>query len=1153
MTFRNEPLPKALLRIEKQSSYKFVFAYEDVEPYRVNGHVRNASVTEAVRYVLRKTPLTFTLDGKIINVVVRSPQSSKQADSREQSFSGHVYDVETREPIIGAQVRVRGTKAIAITDANGDFTLRCSCPVGSKAEFIYLGMKTVVATLRDNMKVGMRSEANTLDDVVVTGYQQLDRRNLTSSITSMKMEDLEIAGASTLDKMLQGRIPDMVVTNSSGEINSVPKIRIRGTSTLIGNREPLWVVDGVIVNDPVDLSADVINDPDYINRIGNAISGINPQDIERIDVLKDAAATALYGTRAANGIIVITTKKGRVGKPVVSYSFDGTYRRRPRYTDEKIDLMNSLERTQVSRELVESHYVFPSDMASVGYEDAIQKYYSGVYTRSEFENMVAKYETQNTDWFDLLCRDTFSASHAVNISGGNDKMRYYASLGYTGEDDVVKGNSNTRYTAATNLDFSITPKFQAALQLSAYRNKRDYNQDDVSPIDYAYRTSRVIPAYNEDGSYYFYDKGGTNGNYQYNILNEIDNSYKKQTVDGLNATLNLHYYVTDWFFLNSVLSYATTDTNIEGWYGEDSYYAQSLRGVASEPQNSMMPFGGELSENDVRTKSYTARLQANFNKYFGEEKAHNINFIAGVEANSVRYNGNSYTQRGYYKDRGKKFITNVPSEYTSYINWLTTNMPTITDTRTNLLSAYASLSYSFKDLFTLNANGRYDGSNKFGDRSNDKILPVWSVSGNANIKRLTGLKAKWVDALTLKLSYGGQGNMLDGQTPVMTLTKGSYDTHYNEMVSTVNAFANPDLKWEKTHSFNTGIETSLFNGRLMAEVEYYYKKTTDAFMNKTISDINGYTSYVVNSGEIINQGYNISITSVPVRIKDFNWMLSGSFSKVFNRINTAPGMDTYELSDYLNGTAIVRGEPVGTFYSYRFIGLNPEDGGPLFDDWEDRSDELIGLSKAETFTTVLEASGKRDPDISGNVNNTFSWKGFRLGILFNFSMGNKVRLFRIYDQGGSGVSPATIYPEYNLNRAVLNRWKQPGDELTTNIPSIISTSDPNYYKYSTHWSSGSNYQGVTLATDSWTMYDYSNIRVVSGDYVRLANISLTYELPQSLLEKWHAQRIAITLSGTNLHTWCSKELKGQTPTQSGFATVQLGDTPYYSLSLNVQF
>ena len=1078
-------------------------------------------------------------------------------------ISGRV-NYSNGEPLVGATIRIAGTKIGTSVDENGHYELHVKRSNHMQVICSFIGCKSVTENVGKDGTVPLiimnDDDSHTTAEVVVTGYQQIDKRNLTSSVTSLNMNQIDRPGISSLDKMLQGRIPDLVVTSSSSEVNAVPKIRIRGTSTLIGNREPLWVVDGIIVSDPVNLSADVINDPDYVNRIGNAISGINPQDIDRIDVLKDAAATALYGTRAANGVIVVTTKKGRAGKPVISYNFNGTYRRRPRYTDRKIDLMNSQERTDISKYLVNTHYSYPNDMTYIGYEDAVNKYYNGTYSQDQFNTAVAKSETQNTDWFKLLTNDSFSADHSANISGGSDKFRYYASLGYTDDNDVINNNTNKRYTASTNLDFTITEKVKASMQLNVYHTNKQYDQDEISPIDYAYRTSRVLPAYNDDGSYFFYNKiaSGLQGIMSYNILNELDNSYKKQTENGMKATVNLRYNPTDWLFFNGIMSYNTTNTNIEGWYGEKSWYAGNLRktSLGVEPnEDSQMPFGGELSNNNVGQNNWTARIQGNVNKYFGSDSQHNINLAVGFEANSTHYNGDQYTQRGYYLDRGKKFVTSIPDKYTTYLSWLGTNVPTITDTKTNLLSVYGTLSYSYKQYFTVNANTRYDGSNKFGDRSNEKILPVWSTSGVANLKEIAHIKLNWLDAINWKVSYGEQGNMLDGQSPVLTLTKGSYDTHYTEMTSTTASNANPDLKWEKTHSFSTGFETSLFNNRLMFELEYYYKKTTDAFMNKTISDINGYTSYIVNSGEIINKGYNFSITAVPIQNKDWNWLVSASLSKVINKMKTSPGEDSYSLNDYLNGTAVINGQSLGTFYSYKFIGLNPEDGGPLFDDYQDRSNELLGLSKYQTFIKVLSKSGKRDPDITGSISSTLSYKNFRLGVLMDYAMGNKVRLFKVFGQGATinQSGPGNIYPEYNLNRALLNRWIKPGDEARTNIPSILSKTSINYYKYDQHWSAGYQYQGVQIATDSYTMYDYSDIRVVSADYIRLASLSLTYELAEKLLPKLGLQRLAITAAGNNLYTLCNSKLKGQTPTQSGFSEVQLSDNPYYTISINVQF
>ena len=992
-----------------------------------------------------------------------------------------------------------------------------------------------------------------LDNVIVTGYQKIDKRYTTSSVTTIKMEDLKLPGFTSIDQMMEGKIPDLVLTTNSGEINATPRLRIRGTSTLIGNREPLWVLDGIVLTDPVNLSPDVLNDPDYVNRVGNAISGINPQDILRIDVLKDAAATALYGTRAANGVIVITTKSGRVGKPIVSYSANFTARRRPHYTDGKINLMDSNERIQFSQFLAEQHYLYPSGMPLVGYEYALSRLYSGALSQQEFNNEVNKMAGQNTDWFDILCHNSFSHDHSVSVSGGSAAVRYYASLGYTGQDDVIKNTTNRRYTGMAKIDVKFTSKFDMQLNVTGYQNDRKYNAAEVNSTDYAYKTSRAIPAYNDDGSYYYYKKntGGHAGYLNYSILNELDNSFQKQEVSNIMATLNLHYRPLSWMHLTGILSVNTSSSNAETHYGESTFHSASLRRSEVDEQpgtDSEMPYGGEYTKQTTSTKGYTARLQMDINKYLGEYEQHVINFSLGFEASSTLYKGYKRTDRGFYLDRGETFVVNVPSTFNSYYEWMKGNVPTITDERTNLASAYATLSYTYNNLFTLNANTRYDGSNKFGSRSNEKILPIWSVSGNANILNIAKIEADWVDNLMFKASYGEQGNMLDDQTPVMVIKKGTMDAYYGEMVTKAALFANPDLKWEKTHSVNVGLESGFFGGRLQFGIEYYHKRTTDAFMSKTISDVNGYTSYIVNSGTIINKGFNVTLSATPVKLKNFYWILSGNLSKVYNKVTTTPGGSTYELTDFLNGTAVVEGQPVGTFYSYQFVGLNSEDGGPIINDWEDRQSELENLDNYEAYTRVLVPSGKREADLTGSINNTFTYKNWRLGITLTYAFGAKTRLFRLFDGFTGGYSS-----EANVSRDLLERWQRPGDEAFTDIPSIMGSGNPSYYTYANHWSASDLYKGPKFTPNYWTIYDYSTARVVSADYVKLQNVSLTYEFDKKLLSKMRLGRLALTLSATNLHTWCDKRLRGQTPTQGGFTEVQLSDCPVYTLGVNVEF
>ena len=450
----------------------------------------------------------------------------KKSTSRSEII-GRVIDNEGM-PISGVTLCVKATNIGTSTDNNGIFTLLTSRGEGCKISATFIGMKSQELTWEGKpLYILMEEENKLIDEVVVTGYQIIDKRSLTSAVSTIKPAEIMRADVTSIDQMLEGQIPDMVFMSNSGEVGVVPKLRIRGTSTLIGNREPLWVIDGIVMQDPVQVSAEELNDPDYINRIGNAIAGINPQDIERIDVLKDAAATALYGTRAANGVIVVTTKRGHEGKPQVSYNTSVTYKRRPRYTDRAIDLMNSKERIQFSRELHSNQYVYNSSDDMIGYEGLLNNLYSGAISYKEFTDKVGHLETVNTDWFDLLTEDSFSNQHTVSLSGGSKTSRYYTSIGYANNNDVIKGNNNKRYTATVNIDNNISSWLTSSFSVKGSLSSRDYYQESISPITYAYSTSIAIPAFYYDGSgdYDFSDI-----QYQrplpmiYHVLNELANS-----------------------------------------------------------------------------------------------------------------------------------------------------------------------------------------------------------------------------------------------------------------------------------------------------------------------------------------------------------------------------------------------------------------------------------------------------------------------------------------------------------------------------------------------------------------------------------------------------------------------------------------------------
>lgn len=1159
-------LRQVLEQIREQTQLQFMMSKNQEERVGlVSVNAENETVTEVLNKIFASTGLTWNIREDII-VVKEQAQPQVKNPLR---LKGVVKD-DRGHPLPGVTVLIKGTTMGVVTDENGNYSIELPDSKNIRLIFSFIGMKTreVAYSGQKEMNMTMQVEVTEMDEVVITGYQTVDRRKNTSAVTTVKMEDLNIPGVSSIDQMLQGRIPDMMFSLNSGEVGVVPKLRIRGTSTLIGNREPLWVLDGIIMQDPVNISPQELNDPDYINRIGNAIAGINPQDIERIDVLKDAAATALYGTKAANGVIVVTTKKGHVGKPVVSYNTTITMRQRPRYTDRSVDVMNSKERVQFSRDLVASHYEYPPNMNMIGYEYWLAKLYTGEITQQQFDLEIAKIETTNTDWFDLLTKDSFSHNHTLSISGGSKTVRYYASFGYNRDNDVIADDNNQRYTANIKLDANLASWLTASVGLIGNTTSRTYYQEDLAPMNYAYKTSRAIPAFDENGDYFYYKKKANdsmlNTFFDYNILNELENSSYEQEGSGITANVNLQFRFTDWLNANAIFSYSTNHTAIEGWWGENSWYAASLRktekGIMAPTGSGTLctlPYGGELSRSDSDNRSYTARLQLNASRYFGMDQQHNISGSFGLEANSSRIKSFDTQMRGYYKDRGMSFVNDIDlSLYPDYQMWLASNTPILRNAKSNSLSTYISLAYSYFNYFTVNVNARVDGSNKFGDQSNDKLLPVWSASANWNLTEHEWLRNDWLDFLSLKASFGYQGNMLEDQTPVMVIKKGALSSHYNEYISNIERYPNPDLRWEKTTSYNLGIDFSLFKSKLQVDVSVYWKHTEDAFMTKTIATMNGVrnNSYIVNGGNIDNQGYSLSLTVSPINNRDFRWSLSTSFSQVFNKLKTNPDGEQYELENFLDGSVLIENKPVGTFYSYRFLGLSPVDGGPVFEDCEDERDLLLTLNKRDFYTRILEASGRREPTISGNLNTSIRWKNIHFSGVFAYSLGNKIRLFSMYNSAEPTLAVQEIYPENNVSRDLLKRWQYPGDERRTDVPAIITPSDNAYYKYNSHWSSGkADWKGNLVADNSWNMYDYGNHRVVSGNFLKCSSLSLSYDFGEDILKRLSLERLSLTLSATNLFTVSAKELKGQTPTQSGFATIQLSERPTYSLSFSVSF
>lgn len=1164
--------------IQKQTPYRFF--YNDAQNAELNNisvSVKNETIEKVMEQVLKNTKYNFRIVEFQIILVERKETQNHSVNALQ--ITGKVVDTEGL-PLPGVTIVVKGIPLGTVSNNQGLFSMTLPSIQPVSLLFSFIGMETqeIRYTGQDPLHVVMKEEQAELEEVVVTGYQTLDKRRNTSAIQTLHMDDIKVPGIQTIDQLLESRVPGMIFMQNSGQVGAAPKLRVRGTSTVLGNQEPLWVLDGIVLRDPVNVSPSLVNNLDFVNLVGNAISGINPEDIERIDILKDASATALYGAKAANGVINITTKKGKTGPPSVTYSMSGKFTSRPRYTDKSIYLMNSKERIDYSREIIEKGLSFPNITNWVGYEGALHKYQTGKYTSSEFVNEVNRLETVNTDWFDLLTEDVFSNSHTLSLSGGSPNIRYYASIGYSNDKGVIKGEKNDRYSSSLNINGSFN-RFSFSVGLMANKGLRKYTNSEINILDYAYHTSRAIPAFNEDGSLYFYDvEGNTNASNQvplaFNALHEMQNARDEQNNSGVSLNTNLNYRLNDHFKGQLIFSYAINNTLQETFMGESSFYAANLRGsnhgvemTNNQKSISLLPRGGEYRENRTKSESYTGRLQVDFTKFMGSGQNHLINAAVGFEISSSTYLGKNQTHRGYLPERGKTIASLDPDIYPAFTRWKMTDelaRGVLTDDVQNELSAYLTLSYTLNNAYTFNFNTRADASNKFGDRSNEKILPVWSVSASWDMKANILKNVAWVDGLSVRGSFGYQGNMLSNQTPELIIEKGDMNNYFEEYESMIRHYPNPNLRWEKTKAFNGSVDFSLFQSRLRGTFSYYYKRTTDAFLSKKVADINGVEEYIINSGTLENKGFEISFNFTPIKagraVGGFRWDIDPQIGQVLNTLLTkAVNNNSFDkqqneifYSSYLDGTALIEGKPLNSFYSYRFQGLSPEDGRPLFENTEEElAEEYAGLDRQEVFKRVMTHSGTRVPVLQGGINNTFSYKRLTLSINFAYSLGSKIRLLQLYGTNSNGTTIAPL-PERNVRREFVNRWRHPGDEEYTHIPGLLSNSE--YAGTLRPWWKEGNYNAFNFAENIWQMYDNSTIRTVSGNYLKLQSFVFNYTLPDSFCKKLSLKSAHIGFSGNNIFTICHSKLKGQDPSQSGTTDrINLSIRPSYSVNLGVTF
>lgn len=1157
----NASLRDIFRSLKQQTGYVIIFNEEEVDKTtKLTLSLDKVELRVALDRVLKGLPYNYEIGDQ--RVIIKPKAQPKPIDMSVQKaeISGTVVDTRG-EPIPWVAVSIEGTSSGGATTNEGEFTL--TAEKGQTIIFSYLGMETqrIVWTGQRSLHVVMKPEAINVGDVVVTGYQTIDKRKLTSAITSLSDKDLDFRGALTVDQMLEGKVPGLLSMTNSTTPGAASKMRLRGSSTFTGTREPLWVIDGIIYENPVPLSADEINSLDNVNLIGNAITGLNPQDIERIDVLKDASATAIYGTRAANGVIVVTTRTGKVGKTALNYSFNASVTQRPTYND--FDLMNSKDRVDISREIMDKGLYFPYAPKRMGYEGLMMDYWDKKLSFGEFQAGVSTLETTNADWFKALYRNSFSQSHNLSLSGGNDGTRYYFSVGYNDSKGAEIGADLQRFTARMNISTRLRDNIMLDVRMSGSVQDANYNPGSYSTFDEAYYTNRTIPVYNPDGSLYYVDRqvntNNTTGEAIYapfNILNEHANGGNNVINKSLNLTANLNWEIIPNLRYMATGGLTTTTNLSEQWMGEKSFQIADLRGYAfgNKPTGDIAPGtileGGTYSHGSMNQYAWTIRNQINYNIDIGEN--HNINIDLGHEAKSTLYSGTqSGTFPGYMNDRGKKFVMfpftyeelGTNSGFQVVKNWFFGGgvFPTITDKAENSMSLYGTATYTFKNLYSVNFNIRNDGSNRFGQYNNEKFNPVWSVSGRWNISDEQFMEGSPFDVFALRGSYGYRGNV-PNMSPYLIISRPEIQPESGESSAIVNSFPNANLKWEKTSTINLGLDWALLQGRISGALNYYYSKSIDLITSRPVSLVNGMTSLMINDGQATNNGVEFNITTRNIDTKNFKWGTSLSYSYNKNTIKRGSqgSITGNTYTSYVNGSVIREGASVDGFYSYKFAGLD-EYGLPRFNGIYGNGQ----MTSEQYLDAAFDYSGSRTPMSFGSFSTEFSYKKLFIRAEFSYKLGYSVRLLSLYKDGN-----ALPFPETNMNNLMTDRWRKPGD--VTNIPVLTNIKlDKAQSGGYTNTLVDFNEVGPNSNT-GWYMYDNSDIRVAKGDHIRLRTVSVGYGLDFKWMKKIGVSNARVDLQMQNLGVLTfDKKLKGQDPDQ--VESIGMPVLPTYNFNLSFSF
>lgn len=967
----------------------------------------------------------------------------------QTSISGTVLTAEDDEPVIGASILVKGTNASTITDNDGKFSIKIPEGAGRTLVITYIGMERQEVFARNGMVVKLTSSDQALDDVVVVGYQTIRKEAKTGSIATVKGDDLASIPETSVDKMLSGKMAGVSVSSTNGQPGSAATIRVRGTSSIGAGSDPLYVVDGI----PVESG-----NTGALSNSMNAIAMINASDIASVTVLKDAAAASIYGSRAANGVILITTKSGEAGKSKVTA--------RARYgvttlaNDNDFGMANLQEYIQYQRDA----------RINAGYD--VDNPASGYYFPL---SLAAK---GGTNWMKELTRNGSLQEYELIASGGTGKTTYYTSLSYNKTEGIVPTVGFEKMQVRANLDTELNKWLKVGTRINAgYMKVSDVTNSLIgdsglapsNPFYSGMALAPTMPAYNEDGSYNF-DLPFV---FNINPLAAIKGSDKYDKQYKFNGTAYL-----EWKPIKQLTF--RTNNSVEYAYTNSRQFSPSFINKTS--------FGASLNTADVQYRLLTTSNTVTYDDLFND--VHSLNIMLGQEANTYEYSHNQAISYHVNEQRPYHSVGVSVEDQTAHDGL----------TQTAMVSFFGVAEYSYDGRYYIKGSLRTDGSSKFGpDR---RWGTFWAASASWNIHNEAFMQdiKNVLNVLKLRYSYGVNGN----DNIAAYAHYGLYsDIVYNGITGQLpSQLQNRKLTWETNKTHNIGVDFRLFD-RLSGSIDWYTRRTEDMLIASPLPYTTGFSSQAQNVGQIRNSGIEVQLDADIFNTNDFKWSAGVNFAANRSKVlELAPGQDFI-------GTSLryVVGEQLYTYWLYDYAGVNPQNGNALW-----RNEEGLLTENSQEARRIN--AGSPEPLWTGGFNTELSWKGLSLGIQLEARYGNKV-----LNQDRSLFESDGYYGDQNIWKGALNYWKQPGDmnvlpkPVYNNSSNSMQTStryleDGSYlrikditlaYNLPSKWTKKALMSGVRIYASALNLYTFHNMNYWDPEHGTTGATVISYPMTRSMI------------------------------------------------------